>query len=416
MRYSVRHASTDQLKAVGALNIRAPHNIPVIFAELTDSQVAQLKSIGSIITNIGKVNTGIIHAPIAPPMPIAGTPTYTPAQVLSLIGLEELRNFFTPAIYGEGFNIAIIDTGIRETHELIHGQVIYRKNYTTDPMQDGFDHGTGVCSLALAAAPKAGILNLKVLGDNGEGTEEEVTLAIDDCIDLQETNPDLAPIVINLSLGAADDGNPDTPLRAICRAAIDHGMYVGAAVGNGGPETGTIASPACEQWVFACGSIKYLADQESYTVSEFSSRGPTKEGHIKPDCCMFGENIIMASSESDTATVAKSGTSFSTPILSGFGLMYQEAMSKYGVIEHEFPGIQPGITVAVPQASLIENHLPGICLRPQEAKDNNVGYGVPFGPLVASHLVPVGIDIMGLLMPMVVIMMMGLMIKTVGKK
>ncbi|GAI80043.1 unnamed protein product, partial [marine sediment metagenome] len=144
-----------------------------------------------------------------------------------------------------------------------NGRVIYRKNYTSDPMQDGFDHDTGVCSIALTMAPLCNILNLKALDNKGVGTDEDVTLAIDDCISLHDTDPDIAPSVINLSLGAPDDANPDNPLRVASRAAIDRGIWVLASAGNSGPAPYSITCPACEQYVLAIGAVQYLPEGES---------------------------------------------------------------------------------------------------------------------------------------------------------
>ena len=63
---------------------------------------------------------------------------------------------------------------------------------------------------------------------------------------------------------------------------------------------GTINCPACEQYVMAVGSAHYLPESNTFVVSDFSSRGPTQEGLVKPDVVLFGEDIVVASSQSDT--------------------------------------------------------------------------------------------------------------------
>ena len=50
-----------------------------------------------------------------------------------LMGIDQFRSLTTPELFGNGFNIAIIDTGIRESHELINGRVVYSKNFTSRP-------------------------------------------------------------------------------------------------------------------------------------------------------------------------------------------------------------------------------------------------------------------------------------------
>jgi len=415
MRYSVVGVTAKEVQAVGGKNIRESPRTGIVFADLTPEQVTRLKAAGAKVSEVGKVEPAVM-----PPTPVAAAPIYSPEQLVWAAGMEELRGITEPPLYGEGFNLAVIDTGIRESHTKINGRVVYRKNYTSDPMRDGFNHGTGVCSVAVAVAPRCNILNLKVLDDKGMGTEEEVVLAIDDCIAMQDAQPDIAPSVINLSLGSPDDGNPYDPLRVACRAAIQKGVWIIAAAGNSGPTPGTIVSPACERYVGAVGSAKYLAAERSFVLSSFSSRGPTREGLIKPDCLLFGEDIAVAGSEGDTATVARSGTSFSAPFVSAMSLLYHEGLLKYRGVE--FPtgvpaGLYPEITWLVPINELIDKYLVGICVKPQGAalgKDNDYGYGLPFGPLVSQALgVRPAVDISSMVTAALAIGMMGLVLKAV---
>ncbi|MBA7687424.1 hypothetical protein ES703_95887 [subsurface metagenome] len=328
--------------------------------------------------------------------------------------LEELREIQIPPQYGEGFTAAVIDTGIRESHEKVVNNIVYGKNYTKDPMRDGLNHGTAVASIITTIAPLCNILNLKVLNDRGEGTEEELTLAIDDCLALYDAGSDIAPCVINLSLGSPDDGNPNSPMRVACRAAIERGIWVLASAGNDGPTPTTITSPACERYVAAVGSLSY----EPYTISVFSSRGPTKEGIIKPDIVFFGEHMAVASSESDTATIAKSGTSFSVPFMSGMGVLYHQAMSIPGMVTTEYPGIVMAVPKAIGMEELIDEHLVGFCGKPEGApagKDNVYGYGMVFGPLVAEALgVAPAVDIEVVMSSMGPILMLGLLGMVMG--
>ena len=412
MRYSITDATIEQVKATGAKNTKQPRHIPAIFAELTPAQIQQLQSEGCTVTKVEAVK-----ADVTPPTPIPATALYTPQQLLEYSGIEDLRALMSPPLYGENFNVAVIDTGIRETHEMIGGKVIYSKNYTSDPMQDGLSHGTAVAGIIHAVAPECNILNLKVLDNSGTGTEEEVVEAIDDCIDFIVTNPSIAPSVLNISLGTPDSGNPNAPLRVACRAAISEGIWVIASAGNGGPDPQTILSPACEQYVCAVGSVGY----EPFIISSFSSRGPTVEGLVKPDVVMFGENISVASSGSDTATEGKSGTSFGTPFISGFSVMYQEgwirAPISYG--GGQAWGAFPELVELPSIATLIDTYLPLVSVKPQGAstiKDTSYGDGVILGGLVVQALTGVaGIDIMSLMMPMIMVMVMAMIIKMVPK-
>ena len=415
MRYAVMGATVQQVRSVGGTDIKEPRRTGIIFATLTADQVTRLKAMGCHVDQVGKVGALVMPPIVAPPVPVAAAPTYSPEQLVWVAGYEELRAMMVPPLYGSGFNAALIDSGIRETHERIAGHVIYSKNFTSAPMRDGLNHGTGTCSIVLAVAPLCNILNLKVLDDKGSGTEEDVVMAIDECIDLQDTNPAIAPSIINLSLGAPDDGNPYNPMRVACRAAIEKGIWIEASAGNEGPAMQTIMSPACEKYVFATGSLKL----EPLSVSSFSSRGPTKEGLTKPDVMFFGEDIVMASSVSDTATIAKSGTSFATPFHTGAALLFHEGTLRYGGVAYggEVPiSLPTEMAEFLSVQELIDTWLEYICVKPAgspPSKDNDYGYGLLYAPLVtqALRLRPAAVDL-GILTGIVGIAMVGMMMST----
>ena len=388
MRYAIMGATVEQVRSVGGTDIKETRRTGIIFATLTREQADQLISMGCQVTEVGQIQAIVAPPIVTPPVPVAAVPTYTPEELVIALGFEEIRPIIRPPLYGEGFNLAVLDTGIRETHQQINGRVVYSKNYTADPMRDGLDHGTGVCSIALAVVPLCNILNLKVLDDKGEGTEEEVALAIDDCIDLHDTNPDIAPSVINLSLGAPDDGNPYNPLRVACRAAVDRGIWVIASAGNSGPTPYSITCPATEKYVLAVGSVKY----DPFIISSWSSRGPTLEGLAKPDVVCFGEDLEVASSESDTATVAKSGTSFATPFGSGFGILYCEGVARQARPVRPLPGVTypPSweTLLGIPPKETFA-YLSYITIKPEgvaPGQDCDYGHGLPFGPSIIQAL------------------------------
>lgn len=414
MRYTIVKATLEQIEAVGATAVKSTKSGSVVFANLSQAQVDKLTAQGCSVHLVAKVK-----ADVTIPQPQAGEPTYTPQELVFVAGFEDIRSIMIPPLFGDGMRLAIIGTGIRRTHELINGRVVHSKNYTTDPGGDGFDHDTGVASIVLAVVPNCGILDLKVLNSRGEGTTEEVITAIDDCIALHDAQSEIAPHGISMSLGTQDIGDPDDPLRVICREAMAKGIWVGASAGNSGPNPGTITSPGCERHVFCIGSIGL----EPFVVSDFSSRGPTLEGVTKPDCVFFGENINMASSASDTAKIAKSGTSFSCPFVTGIGMMYLQGIFQYGGVQYTTvpEGIDPSLGDLIAQDKMIDEYLSRISIKPTggrpTAKDDDIGYGLPFGGLVAQAFTgAAGISIATILPAMVMIMMMGMMMKMMMKQ
>jgi serine protease AprX len=426
MRYSIIGATVGQVKSVGGTDIKEAPSTGIIFAELDEAGAALLESLGARVKKVGEVKTSDI-TDVTPPVPIPGEQEgYSPLDLMAAIGFtEEWRYIIEPPLYGEGFGVAILDSGIRETHQLIKGRVVYSKNFTASPGGDRFNHGTGVASLVVALAPRCNLIDIKVIDDSGVGTDEEVVLGINEVISLKETRADIFPYVINLSLGKADDGDPLDPLRIACRAAIEKGIFVFAAAGNLGPQMGTIMSPACERYVGAIGSITYdpQVPERSFRVSSFSSRGPTKEGLVKPDAVLPGENIIMAASGSDTATVVKSGTSFATPLASGMALIHGEgAMKQARRLEYQLPGL-PVTWVPMTPVELVDKWTPLITVKPTgvpRGKDVEYGWGLPFGELAALALTgrlpsQAATSVIDMVVPIAGIGMMGMMMSSMVK-
>lgn len=408
MRFSVINSTVDEVRSMGGQNISEIKNSPIIYADLTDAQVDVLRQKGCIVNGPQKVTP-----PVTTPVPVSGAPVYTPAALLKMLGIEEFRLMTDPPLTGVGVNIAVIGTGIRATHQDIGGRIVYSKNYTSGPDGDGFNHDTAVASIIHAVVPDSNLLDLKIIDSTGNGTDEAFVRAVDDCISMRQQQHQHAPMILNMSLGGVDDGNPNNVMRVICRSAIDAGLWLVAAAGNSGPLPMTIMVPACEKYVMAIGSCK----QEPFGVSEFSSRGPTLEGLVKPDAVMFGEDIIMASSDGDTATMARSGTSFSTPFASAAAALFLNGEMVWGDLSAA-AGMPEFMRRRVPypmtQEGLVDVFLPGTGIKPAGAstsKDNDYGYGLPYAPMLFEKMAAAtGISV--LIGAVMVIGMMGMMVKS----
>lgn len=382
IRYSIVGATANKVLEVGGRRVKQALITKIVFADMTESQASRLRNLGYSVEKVDKMAPSIIA-----PRPIRSNPTYSLEQLANLIGIDALRFVARPPVCGQGQTVAILDSGIRETHELVKGSVVYSKNFTEDSMKDGYDHGTGVASIVAEVAPLCGILDMKVLDNEGAGSAEDAVYAIEECIELKMTRPDIAPWVINLSIGSPDTGNMNDILRIACRAAFVNGILVVSAAGNSGPNPETIMSPACDEHVIAVGSAR----PDPFIISHFSSRGPTKEGLIKPDAVMFGEDIITASSREDDALNSNSGTSFAAPFMSGLCLLYYDSLSRFN--KNGFHSIRElssnGGNPEREFQDALEQHLEGSCVKPEgvtRGKDDNYGYGVPLGSVFAQSL------------------------------
>lgn len=390
MRFAITSSvlSLTQLEAealkVGAKDIRAASRLNQLFCELDERQAEQLA---------GKA--GIVVKPIKEYRSNQVITAATPAETIETLWdvFYLLRSYFAPALTGAGLTVAVLDSGIRKSHESLKDKIIYEGNFTSSPTsEDIFGHGTQVAFVAVGGvnapnqktgvSPGAKIMSMKVIDDEGNGTDESIILGIDKVCELVETarksnlrpTDAMYPNVVNISLGGDDDGDADNPLRAACRqASKDYGLDVVAAAGNAGPKMTTILLPACEPEVIAVGAVETTGE---LSIWDKSSRGPTVQGETKPDFVLWGTNIEMASHKSDDEYLTKSGTSFAAPILSGLtGLLWESGRRAYGE-SWSFRWVSS------------RDFAPYFCLKPQAApmkKDNAYGFGLPaMGTMIGS--------------------------------
>lgn len=362
-------------KQAGGTNIRKTGTISQVFCELSEEQAARLSREPGL--RVRKVKR------LTPDQLVAQQQTITePETVWDVFTL--LRSYFSPALTGSGLSVAVLDSGMRSSHESFKTKVVYEANMTDSPhTSDVFGHGTQVAFCVAGGmhgdrmagvSPGASLMNVKIIDDEGFATDEEVVMGIDNVCEKAQSarmsglrpTDDLYPNVLNLSLGAEDDGDPDNPVRVACREAItDYGLDVVSAAGNYGPKMTTVTLPACDPDVIAVGAVETMGE---LLVWEHSSRGPTVEGNTKPDFVLWGVNLDMASNEADDEYVTKSGTSFSAPMLSGLtGLLWESGRRAYGEA-WQFKWSQA------------RELAPYFCTKPQDAavkKGNTYGYGMP---------------------------------------
>lgn len=242
---------------------------------------------------------------------------------------------------GKGKTIAIIDTGIHP-HEDLAGRITAFADFVngqTEPYDDN-GHGThcagdaaGNGSLSngkyMGPAPEANLVGVKVLNKMGAGSLSTVIEGINWCVQ----NRTLHKIdIISLSLGsdAVEPANEDPVVKAV-NIAWDNGIVVCVAAGNSGSEPKTIASPGISTKVITVGAVDdhNNVNRSNDTIAEFSSRGPTIDGKVKPDLVTPGVDIISLNAPGsfldktnkaariDTNYISLSGTSMATPIAAG---------------------------------------------------------------------------------------------------
>ncbi|MBU5294424.1 S8 family peptidase [Anaerosalibacter bizertensis] len=233
---------------------------------------------------------------------------------------------------GEGVTVAIIDTGTSPHSDLLvpNERIVGFKDFVNNrssPYDDN-GHGTHIAGIIAGSgyssngkytgiAPKANILPIKALDENGSGNTSDIIKAISWAI---ETKNQYNTKIINLSLGSPVN-NPCSkdPLCKATKEATDNGLVVVVAAGNSGPSKKSILSPGISPNVITVGAVddKRTPNTSDDTIASFSSRGPTKEGLNKPDIVAPGVNIMSLSNTKQNGYTSLSGTSMATPVISG---------------------------------------------------------------------------------------------------
>ena len=225
---------------------------------------------------------------------------------------------------GEGVTVCIIDTGIDSDHPDFAGRIGLTKDFSgKGSVEDGNGHGTHVASTVagtgaasngkyMGVAPAASLMVAKVLSDSGGGRMSDVMAGVEWAVQNGAQ-------VLNLSLGS--DGNSDgkDALSTMCNAAVDAGKVVVVAAGNAGPAANTVGSPGAAEKPIAVG-----ASTDADGMANFSSRGPTSDGRVKPDIVAPGSKIIAARATGtamgtplDDNYTSAQGTSMATPHVAG---------------------------------------------------------------------------------------------------
>ncbi|MHA1310851.1 MAG: S8 family peptidase [Candidatus Helarchaeota archaeon] len=266
------------------------------------------------------------------------------------VPLLNVPQIWADGVEGEGVIVAVIDTGIDDTHLDLKNKVIAKADFTSEKGTDlenidGNGHGTHVSSTIAGTgaaskgkykgvAPKAKLIAAKVLASNGSGSFSGVIAGIDWAAK-QNCH------VMNMSLGANVSGSCDGT-DAVCQAvdaAMDKGIVVCIAAGNSGPESKTVGTPGCAKKVITVG-----ATDKNDGIAWFSSRGPTADGRIKPDICFPGYNIVAARAKNTSMGhpvnnyyTSASGTSMATPHCAGVATLLKCA--KPEISSHEIKQI-----------------------------------------------------------------------------
>jgi serine protease AprX len=250
---------------------------------------------------------------------------------------------------GSGIGVAIIDSGVNDsspdlrsgmpnqmstttqmttaqTYATQTSRVVYHQDFTGTPTSnslgaswDLYGHGTHVAGIVggdgslsngqyVGLTPNINLVDLRVLDQNGIGTDSMVIAAIQRAIALKNT---YNIRVINLSLGRGiSTSYANDPLCQAVESAWKSGIVVVVAAGNYGRLDvdgingyGTVTAPGNDPFVITVGAMKSM-ETDTRTddrIASYSSKGPTTFDHVaKPDLVAPGNLVVSVAASGST--------------------------------------------------------------------------------------------------------------------
>lgn len=295
-RYDRSLFHVERLLATQSANQELPvflqtNDPTTVLTKLNDTTSQYLPSAGVIATTIDPTN----------PPAITDTDAITRISIDRTVTTTSPTNNLTPSrlpdltrLTGDGVTIAVLDTGIDESHPAIEPNLAGSISFTdsqppTNKTIDTHGHGTAVAGIAAGAktttgrstragiAPNASIYDIQVMNQHGTGSASTVIRGIEYAV--KHTNAD----IILLSVSFSIDNNE--PLAEAVEWATTQGVIVVSAAGN----TGTPRSINAAGYPPA--TITVGATTHNGTPSKYSSRGPTRTGSFKPELVAPGHTI-----------------------------------------------------------------------------------------------------------------------------
>jgi len=253
---------------------------------------------------------------------------------------------------GASVVVAMFDSGFDKNHpalsplnKIAEYDFVFGDTETANQANDNpgaWDHGTGTWSVLGGYMPGSlmgAAFNSRFLLAKTEDIRSETPVEEDNWVAAVEWGDSLGCEVISSSLAylqfdnSADDytwANLDGRTTVVTLGAVlaqRRGIMVCNAMGNEGPGGRSLWAPADADSILSCGAVSNGA---GYVIANFSSRGNTEDGRIKPEVVAQGVNTPWAIAGT-TSTGTASGTSLSTPLIGGAAALVREAHPEWTV-------------------------------------------------------------------------------------
>jgi subtilisin family serine protease len=294
--------------------------------------------------------------------PNSGTPTGGVADDVGSDGeldygpsLGQLTELNIPPVHeagfsGAGVHVMMLDTGFFKEHDAFAHTILVSEwdyvfgdgNVQNEPEDHESAHGHGTATWSTCGGFDPGNIVGPAYGASfhlakTEDIRSETQVEEDNYVAALERADSLGVWVTSASLSYLiwDDGTGyeyedlDGDTAVITRAvdiAASKGILCVNSMGNTGPSPGSLWTPADADTIIAAGAVDSLGQ-----IVEFSGRGPTYDGRIKPELVARGLDVWRA--KASGGYTHSGGTSFSCPLLGGSATLVLEAHPEWGPVE-----------------------------------------------------------------------------------
>lgn len=239
------------------------------------------------------------------------------------------KDAYTMGLTGRGVGVAVLDTGLFPHRDFDNRITAFTDivNRGTGPYDD-CGHGTHICGIIGGSgafsdgryqgmAPGCNLIAVKVLDNKGNGYASDVLAGI---AWILEHKDEFGIRIVNISVGSYGKRSmsENSALVKGVNRAWDAGLVVVVAAGNNGPRRMTVTTPGISRKVITvgCSDDNMEVFVGGNRMVDYSGRGPTAACVCKPDLVAPGCSVVSCASHRDGYAI-KSGTSMSTPIVSG---------------------------------------------------------------------------------------------------
>jgi serine protease AprX len=301
IRVIVKKTDSGTLNSVLALLVggRVIEDFPFIDAFVLELPLSKLPLLGND-SRVGYISPdGAILRQDAPDGGTGALTTAYPATV----GATQAWTDPSVGATGQGVTVAVIDTGVSNTHPDLAGRVT-QVSVASSATGDIHGHGTHVAGIIAGndpagayrgIAPDASIIGVRIANDAGVARESDLIRGLEWVYNNRAT---YNIRIVNLSVTAAVPSSYLTsPTSAAAERVWRSGVVVVVASGNDGASADAgWHAPANDPYVITVGctddnGTTFLDDD---STCSFSSRGTTIEGQSKPDIAAPGRRIVSA--------------------------------------------------------------------------------------------------------------------------